>query len=140
MTTEKRFVLRADEKLSAVLEMTTAESLVFLIDDDASVRKGVAQLLRAAGYESEIFASASDFLTRPRHSGPSCVIVDAQMRGINGMDLQKELIQRRREEQLVFITGYCDIPMCAQAMKAGAVDFFQSHFMLTSCFNVSRSP
>ena len=120
---EKRFVLRADEKLSAVLEMTTAESLVFLIDDDASVRKGVAQLLRAAGYESEIFASASDFLTRPPHSGPSCVIVDAQMRGINGMDLQKELIQRRREEQLVFITGYGDIRMCAQAMKAGAVDF-----------------
>ena len=59
---EKRFVVRADEKLSAVLEMTTAESLVFLIDDDASVRKGVARLLRTAGYESEIFASASDFL------------------------------------------------------------------------------
>ena len=115
-------------------------NLVFLIDDDASVRKGVAQLLRAAGYESEIFASASDFLTRPPHSGPSCVIVDAQMQGINGMDLQKELIQRRREEQLVFITGYGDIRMCAQAMKAGAVDFLLSHFMLRSCFNVSRTP
>ena len=105
------------------LEMTTAKSLVFLIDDDASVRKGVARLLRAAGYESEIFVSASDFLTRPPHSGPSCVIVDVQMPGINGMDLQKELIQRRREEQLVFITGHGDIRMCAQAMKAGAVDF-----------------
>src|SRR5512132_2031107 len=105
------------------LEMTTGKSLVFLIDDDASVRKGVARLLRAAGYESEIFASASDFLTRPPHSGPSCVIVHVQMPGINGMDLQKELIQRRREEQLVFIAGHGDIPMCSQAMKAGAVDF-----------------
>ena len=131
---EKRFVVRADEKLSTVLEMTTAESLVFLIDDDASVRKGVARLLRAAGYENEIFASASDFLTRPPHSGPSCVIVDVQMPGINGMDLQKELIQRRREEQLVFITGHGDIPMCSQAMKAGAVDFlpkpFRAHELL----------
>ena len=116
------------------LEMTTAKSLVFLIDDDASVRKGVARLLRAAGYESEIFASASDFLTRPPHGGPSCVIVDVQMPGINGMDLQKELIQRRREEQLVFITGHGDIPMCSQAMKAGAVDFlpkpFRAHELL----------
>ena len=111
--------MRADEKLSAVLEMTTAESLVFLIDDDPSVRKGVARLLRAAGYENEIFASASDFLTRPPHSGPSCVIVDVQMPGINGMDLQKELIQRRREEQLVFITGHGDIPNVLAGNEGG---------------------
>src|SRR5881394_3278046 len=108
--------------------MTTAESLVFLIDDDASVRKGVARLLRAAGYESEIFASASDFLTRPPHSGPSCVIVDVQMPGLNGIELQEDLIRRHREEQLVFITGHGDIPMCAQAMKAGAVDFIRKPF------------
>jgi FixJ family two-component response regulator len=108
--------------------MTIAESLVFVIDDDASVRKDVARLLRAAGHESEIFASASDFLTRPPHSGPSCVIVDVQMPGINGMDLQKALIQRGREEQLVFITGHGDIPMCAQAMKAVALDFLPKPF------------
>jgi FixJ family two-component response regulator len=103
-------------------------SLVFAIDDDASVRKGLARLLRSAGYKSEIFQSASNFLARPPHSGPSCVIVDVQMPGINGMDLQKTLIQRRREEQLVFITGHGDIPMCAQAMKAGAVDFLRKPF------------
>jgi len=103
-------------------------SLVFAIDDDASVRKGLARLLRSAGHKSEIFESASDFLTRSPHSGPSCVIVDVQMPGINGMDLQETLIQHRREEQLVFITGYGDIPMCAQAMKAGAVDFLRKPF------------
>ncbi len=108
--------------------MIPPKSLVFAIDDDASVRKGVARLLRSAGYKSEIFESASDFLARPLHSGPSCVIVDVQMPGINGMDLQETLIQHRREEQLVFITGHGDIPMCAQAMKAGAVDFLRKPF------------
>ncbi len=107
---------------------TPPNSLVFAIDDDASVRKGLARLLRSAGYKSEIFESASDFLARPLHSGPSCVIVDVQMPGINGMDLQEALIQHRREEQLVFITGHGDIPMCAQAMKAGAVDFLRKPF------------
>jgi FixJ family two-component response regulator len=108
--------------------MTIPNSLVFVIDDDASVRKGLTRLLRSAGYKSEIFQSASDFLARPSHSGPSCVIVDVQMPGINGMDLQEALIQGRREEQLVFITGHGDIPMCAQAMKAGAVDFLPKPF------------
>ena len=108
--------------------MTIPNSLVFVIDDDASVRKGLTRLLRSAGYKSEIFQSASDFLARPPHSGPSCVIVDVEMPGINGMDLQEALIQGRREEQLVFITGHGDIPMCAQAMKAGAVDFLPKPF------------
>src|SRR5437899_8888352 len=108
--------------------MIPPKSLVFAIDDDASVRKGLARLLRSAGYQSEIFNSASDFLARPPHSGPSCMIVDVQMPGINGMELQEDLIRRRREEQLVFITGHGDIPMCAQAMKAGAVDFLRKPF------------
>ena len=108
--------------------MIPSNSLVFLIDDDPSVRKGVSRLLRSAGYISEAFGSASDFLTREQHSGPACVIVDVRMPGINGMDLQNVLIQRRREEQLVFITGHGDISMCAQAMKAGAVDFLPKPF------------
>ena len=111
--------------------MIPSNSLVFLIDDDASVRKGVSRLLRSAGYISEAFGSASDFLTREQHSGPACVIVDVRMPGINGMDLQNVLIQRRREEQLVFITGYGEISMCAQAMKAGAVDFLPKPFRST---------
>ena len=108
--------------------MIPSNSLVFLIDDDASVRKGVSRLLRSAGYNSEAFGSAPDFLTREQHSGPACVIVDVRMPGINGMDLQNVLIQRHREEQLVFITGHGDISMCARAMKAGAVDFLPKPF------------
>ena len=107
---------------------TPSNSLVFVIDDDASVRKGLSRLLRSAGYKSEIFASAAEFLARPLYGGPSCVIVDVQMPGLNGMELQEDLIRRRRDEQLVFITGHGDIPMCAQAMKAGAVDFLRKPF------------
>ena len=108
--------------------MTSQSPLVFVIDDDESVRKGLKRLLRSANYESEIFKSASDFLERPPHPGPACVVVDVQMPGINGIDFQQALIQRRREEQLVFITGYGDIPMCARVMKAGAVDFLPKPF------------
>ena len=108
--------------------MIPANSLVFLIDDDASLRKGVSRLLRSAGYKSETFGSASDFLARERHAGPACVVVDVRMPGLNGMDLQTLLIERRREEQLVFITGHGNISMCAEAMKAGAVDFLPKPF------------
>ena len=108
--------------------MTPPNGLIFLIDDDASVRKGVSRLLRSAGYKSEAFGSASEFLAREQHPGPACVIVDVRMPGLNGMDLQTALIQRRREEQLVFITGHGDVSMCAQAMKAGAVDFLPKPF------------
>lgn len=102
--------------------------LVFVIDDDPSIRKGLARLLRLANYETEIFESASDFLARPQHRGPCCVIVDVQMPGLNGLAFQTTLAQRRREEQLIFITGHGDIPMCARAMKAGAVDFLPKPF------------
>jgi FixJ family two-component response regulator len=108
--------------------MIPANSMVFAIDDDASVRKGLTRLLRSAGYKSEIFESASNFLKRELHAGPACVIVDVRMPGINGMDLQETLIQHCREEQLVFITGHGDISMCARAMKAGAVDFLSKPF------------
>jgi FixJ family two-component response regulator len=104
-------------------DMISPTPLVFVIDDDESVRKGLQRLLRSANYESEVFKSAYDFLARPPHPGPACVIVDVQMPGINGIDFQQALIQRRREEQLVFITGYGNIRMCAGVMKAGAVDF-----------------
>src|ERR1043166_9673079 len=107
---------------------TPQNSLVFAIDDDPSVRKGLKRLLRSAGYQSEIFESASDFLAREPHAGPSCVIVDVRMPGLNGIDLQETLIQCGREEQIIFITGHGDISMCAQAMKAGAVDFLPKPF------------
>lgn len=103
--------------------MIPANSLVFAIDDEAVVRKGVTRLLRSAGYQIEVFESADNFLARSEHHGPSCLIVDIRMPGLNGIDFQETLIRRRRQEQLIFMTGHGDIPTCARAMKAGAVDF-----------------
>jgi FixJ family two-component response regulator len=108
--------------------MTTSTAMLFVIDDDQSVRKSLKRLLDAAHYETEVFESASEFLSRSAHPGPSCVIVDVQMPGLNGIDFQKALIEHGREEQIVFITGHGDIPMCAEAMKAGAVDFLPKPF------------
>ena len=108
--------------------MIPPNSLVFVIDDDASVRKGLSRLLRSAGYKSEIFSSAADFLARSPHPGPCCLVIDVRMPGLNGIDVQEVLIQRRREEQLIFITGHGNIPMCARVMKQGAVDFLTKPF------------
>jgi FixJ family two-component response regulator len=108
--------------------MMTSPAMVFVIDDDASMRKSLRRLLDAAHYKTELFKSASEFLSRSAHPGPACVIVDVQMPGLNGMDLQRALIEHGREEQLVFITGHGDIPMCAQVMKAGAIDFLPKPF------------
>lgn len=103
-------------------------AMVFVIDDDASMRKSLKRLLDAACYKVELFPSASEFLSRSTHDGPSCVVVDVRMPELNGIDFQKALIEDGREEQLVFITGHGDIPMCARAMKAGAVDFLPKPF------------
>lgn len=108
--------------------MIDSTAMVFVIDDDESVRKSLNRLLDAAHYQTELFKSASEFLTRSAHPGSSCVIVDVQMPGLNGIDLQNTLIECGREEQLIFITAHGDIPMCAGAMKAGAVDFLQKPF------------
>ena len=108
--------------------MTTAAAIVFVIDDDQSVRKSLRRLLDAANYKTELFNSASEFLSRSAHPGPSCIIIDVQMPGLNGIDFQTVLIENNREEHLIFITGHGDIPMCAQAMKAGAVDFLPKPF------------
>src|ERR1043166_2382162 len=98
--------------------MTTPTAIVFVIDDDESLRKSLRRLLDAAQYDTELFKSASEFLSRSAHPGPSCVIVDVRMPGLNGIDFQNILIENQREEHLIFITGHGDIPMCAEAMKA----------------------
>jgi FixJ family two-component response regulator len=108
--------------------MTRSDALVFVIDDDRSMRKGVVRWLESVGYESEAFESAASFLARLPHDGPCCVIVDVQMPGMDGVSLQETLIKRRREEQLIFLTGHGNVPMCARVMKAGAVDFLQKPF------------
>ena len=108
--------------------MTTPTPMVFVIDDDQSVRKSLRRLLDAANYKIELFTSASEFLSRSAHPGPSCIIIDVRMPGLSGIDFQNVLIQNNRDEQLIFITGHGDIPMCATAMKAGAVDFLPKPF------------
>ena len=108
--------------------MMASTAIVFVIDDDASMRKSLKRLLGAAYYKVELFTSASEFLARSAYDGPSCVVVDVRMPELNGIDFQKALIESGREEQLVFITGHGDIPMCAKAMKAGAVDFLPKPF------------
>jgi len=118
--------------------MTESHALVFVIDDDASVRKSLQRLLSGADYQVEVFKSAAEFLTRPPHLGPSCLVVDVRMPGLNGLDLQRTLIQRRRQEQLVFITGHGNIPMSVKAMKAGAVDFLPKPFKPKELLNCVR--
>lgn len=108
--------------------MMTSSAMVFVIDDDASMRKSLGRLLDAARYKVELFKSASDFLSRSAHPGPSCVIVDVRMPGLNGIDFQKVLIEHGQQEQLIFITGHGNVPMCARAMKAGAIDFLPKPF------------
>ena len=108
--------------------MISPTAMVFVIDDDESVRKSLRRLLDAAHHKTEVFKSASEFLSRSAYPGPSCVIVDVKMPGLNGIAFQEALIEHGREEQLIFITAHGDIPMCAQAMKAGAIDFLPKPF------------
>ena len=108
--------------------MNPPDSLVFLVDDDPSVRKGIKRLLLSAGHRVEVFASATEFLVREPHSGPACLILDIRMPELSGLDLQEALSGQPRDEQIVFITGHANVPMSVHAMKAGAVDFLPKPF------------
>jgi len=99
---------------------------VFLVDDDASVRKALTRLIRSAGYEVQSFASARDFLDSGlRSEGSACLVLDVRMPGLSGMDLQRELQRAKAILPIIFITGHGDIPTSVKAMKEGAVDFLQ---------------
>ena len=100
-----------------------ATALVFVVDDDASVRKSLARLVKAAGYEAETFASVRDFLARRSYYGPCCLVLDVRMPGLTGLDLQEALRAAGQRLSIVFITGYRDVPASVKAMKGGAVDF-----------------
>ena len=104
--------------------MPSAVPTVFLVDDDASVRKALTRLIKVAGYQVHAFASASEFLDyHPHADGPACLVLDVRMPGLNGLDLQRELHDANVPLPIIFITGHGDIPMSVKAMKAGAVDF-----------------
>jgi FixJ family two-component response regulator len=100
-----------------------ATPLVFVVDDDASVRKSLVRLLKAAGYQAEAFASVRDFLARRPYDGPCCLVLDVRMPGLTGLDLQEALRTAEQRLSIVFITGYRDVPVSVKAMKGGAVDF-----------------
>jgi FixJ family two-component response regulator len=108
--------------------MVRPEPTVFVIDDDASVRKSLSRLLRSAGYTTETFASAEEFLGRDHYNGIGCLLLDVQMPGLSGMGLQKELNRADYHMPIIFITGHGDIPMSVEAMKKGAVDFLTKPF------------
>src|SRR4051794_32600688 len=101
--------------------------IVFVVDDDISVREALEALIREAGWQPEIFASAQAFLARSRALAPSCLILDVSLPDLNGLELQGRIAERT-DMPIIFITGYGDIPMTVQAMKAGAVEFLTKPF------------
>ena len=97
--------------------------VVFVIDDDASVRAALSSLVRSVGLRVEVFVSASEFLATKRTDGPSCLILDVRLPGVSGLYFQAELAKANSVIPIIFITGHGDIPMSVKAMKAGAVEF-----------------
>src|SRR5258706_7506830 len=108
--------------------MTDAMPTVFVVDDDISVRESLELLIRCAGWQAETFASAQEFLSRPRALAPSCLVLDVGLPDLNGLDLQKRVAADRTDMPIIFITGHGDVPMTVQAMKAGAVEFLTKPF------------
>ena len=108
--------------------MTEAKSIVFVVDDDASVREALKSLIRSVGLQVELFDSAQEFLQRKRPYGPSCVVLDVRLPGIGGLDFQRKLIEAKIPIPIIFITGHGDIAMSVRAMKAGAVEFLTKPF------------
>ena len=102
--------------------------VVFVVDDDISVRESLELLIRNEGWRAETFASAQEFLDRPRVIVPSCLVLDVSLPGLNGLDLQERVARERTDMPIIFITGYGDVPMTVRAMKAGAVEFLTKPF------------
>jgi FixJ family two-component response regulator len=108
--------------------MGAVTPIVFIVDDDISVRESLELLVAEAGWRPETFASAQEFLDRPRSLAPSCLILDVSLPDLNGLELQKRVATDRNETPIIFVTGHGDIPMTVQAMKAGAVEFLTKPF------------
>lgn len=103
-------------------------AVIAIVDDDLSLRRSLQRLIRSAGWNAESFASAQEFLARPGAEAPSCLVLDLQMPGLSGLDLQKRMAEIGLEIPIVFLTGHGDIPASVQAMKAGAVEFLTKPF------------
>ena len=107
--------------------MPDVTPIVYVVDDDVSVRESLELLIENAGWQPELFASAQEFLSRPRVAVPSCLVLDVTLPGLNGLELQEQLAGRT-DMPIIFITGYGDVPMSVRAMKAGAVEFLTKPF------------
>jgi FixJ family two-component response regulator len=118
--------LPAQEARSPLMPPPTP--IVFVVDDDISVRESLELAIRAAGWEAETFASAREFLARPRTSRPSCLVLDVSLPDLNGLELQQRIASDRSDMPIIFITGHGDVPMSVRAMKGGAVEFLTKPF------------
>jgi FixJ family two-component response regulator len=108
--------------------MLQVTPIVFVVDDDVSVRESLELLIRCEGWQPEIFASAQEFLDCPRVLVPNCLVLDVSLPGLTGLDLQRLIAGERTDMPIIFITGHGDVPMTVQAMKAGAVEFLTKPF------------
>jgi len=108
--------------------MSEADARIFVVDDDASMRDALQRLLRSVGLQVATFASAREFLHHRGADVPGCLVLDVRLPGLSGLDLQRELAAAQLDLPIIFITGYGDIPMTVQAMKAGAVEFLTKPF------------
>ena len=119
--------------------MTDRDVLIFVVDDDASVRRSLSLLLKSAGYEVKTFASAEEFLGQAPLGGIGCIILDVRMKGMTGLELQERLGRHDCHMPIIFMTGHGDIPMSVQAIKKGAVDFLTKPFNDTELLSVIES-
>src|SRR5437763_1843500 len=108
--------------------MLHATPIVFVVDDDVSVRKSLELLIDSAGWQPETFASAQEFLSRPRAVGPSCLVLDMSLPDLNGLELQKRVAPARSDMPIIFISGYGDVSTTVRAMKSGAIEFLTKPF------------
>ena len=108
--------------------MTKIDSIVFVIDDDPSIREAITSLIRSVGMSVQAFGSAKDFMASSRPNAPACLVLDVRMPGLSGLELQRELTDAGISIPIIFITGHGDIPMSVRAMKAGAVEFLTKPF------------
>jgi FixJ family two-component response regulator len=108
--------------------MTDSEGVVFVVDDDASMRESLKDLIQSVGLRVETFASAQEFVRRRHDDLPSCLVLDVRLKGLSGLDLQKQMAKSNMEIPIIFMTGHGDIPMSVKAIKAGAVEFLTKPF------------